>query len=170
MEDCRIITSFYFCAVPPVREKIGILPYLYFLLLLQVVPRLRNRLEDCRIYTSFYSYRSYEIVRRIGRLPYLYFLLLRQYRNMRESRLEDCRIYTSFYFPCAKSRGRTDWKTAVFILPSTSKILPRVRLGIGRLPYLYFLLLSGILCYLYLGLEDCRIITSFYSTAWHQRI
>ena len=97
LEYCRIITSFYFCAVPPVREKIGRLPYLYFLLLKQglnlvlsdwktavlLLPSTpltgittEDRLEDCRIYTSFYLSKGENVTWEIGRLPYLYFLLL----------------------------------------------------------------------------------------------
>ena len=55
-------------------------------------------------------------------------------------RLEDCRIYTSFYYKWSKVSNT----------------------GIGRLPYLYFLLLKVLHTVEVLRLEDCRIYTSFY--------
>ena len=76
-----------------------------------------------------------------------------------------------------------DWKTAVFILPSTWRLrsstqrwLEDCRITtsfycwqhgrwdwkIGRLPYYYFLLLLSIGYRRFRGLEDCRIYTSFY--------
>ena len=119
-------------------------------------------MEYCRIYTSFYSNWLRNKIRWIGILPYYYFLLLR-----------------SHYLT---SRG--DWKTAVFILPSTEKQTMLFQSEIGRLPYYYFLLLMkppsytardwktavlllpstpGAPSRFIKGLEDCRIITSFYS-------
>ena len=139
LEDCRIYTSFYLFAGRFVCGLIGRLPYLYFLLLVNDIPtdvidwktavfilpstttdqyKRKWGLEDCRIYTSFYCNRRKLEGHEIGRLPYLYFLLL-----------------------LAAMHGiNGDWKTAVFILPSTA---------VGRN--------AGIT-----GLEDCRIYTSFY--------
>ena len=75
LEDCRIYTSFYYSGGIREGNRIGRLPYLYFLLLqievtivvidwktaVFILPftRFRRwsdaiRLEDCRIYTSFY--------------------------------------------------------------------------------------------------------------------
>ena len=77
----------------------------------------------------------------------------------------------------------SDWKTAVFILPSTESHGDIGLHEIGRLPYLYFLLLERLDGHLIrdwktavfilpstekrkalesLRLEDCRIYTSFY--------
>ena len=88
-----------------------------------------ERLEDCRIYTSFYSLADIINVKLIGRLPYLYFLLLSWALMLSDS----------------------DWKTAVFILPSTTAVWEANTLR----------------------LEDCRIYTSFYyrklKTASYQR-
>ena len=150
-------------AVRATSVQIGRLPYLCFLLLTHVRGVRGIRLEDCRIYTSFYWSWSASSSARIGRLPYLYFLLL---------------------VGSWVSRNR-DWNTAVFILPSISccpsSLIPWIgRLPyfilsstqimdtlltdtIGRLPYYYFLLLAGCWLYRWNGLEDCRIITSFYS-------
>ena len=132
----------------------------------------RKRLEDCRIYTSFYSGTLSFTGNWIGRLPYLYFLLL--------------------FFICNDTNY--DWKTAVFILPSTCSWFRKARMQIGRLPYLYFLLLMVMASVWPIdwktavfilpstqnkgqialaGLEDCRIYTSFYyrklKTASYQR-
>ena len=76
LEDCRITASFYsyrdyrsgendwktavlllpFTTGITTEDinRIGILPYYYFLLLLGYCRGLHSRLEDCRIYTSFY--------------------------------------------------------------------------------------------------------------------
>ena len=160
-------------------------------------------MEDCRIITSFYSLvvgfivgtdwktavlllpftpeREVFPTSEIGRLPYLYFLLLspcstwildwktavfilpstKKDKEGLGARLEDCRIYTSFYLPHAvkpcvgigrlpyyyflllcvlRLLRRLDWKTAVLLLPFTRQNGKRLRKG----------------------LEDCRIITSFY--------
>ena len=137
LEDCRITASFYsyrdyrsgendwktaVLLLPFTTgittegiNRIGILPYYYFLLL--SVPS-----------------------NRIGRLPYLSFLLLRRFATLGTSDwktavfilpftlqngsrflkgLEDCRITTSFYFESKHLTAKLDWKTAVFILPST---------------------------------------------------
>ena len=157
LEYCRIYTSFYFARTRAEPVQIGILPCLYFLLLL---------VSDW-----------------IGRLPYLYFLLLiiprlhirqdwktavfilpfTELQSLKKlHRLEDCRIYTSFYSNSAYGSYESDWKTAVFILPFTPSARKQFILGledcriytsfyyrtstngisaIGRLPYLYFLLL-----------------------------
>ena len=138
------VLLFPFTHTPTSSDTTGIgrLPYYYFLLLincprssrsdwktavllLPFTPRpstqLVDRLEDCRIYTSFYLSEGLEVCYLIGRLPYLYFLLL----------------HGSSSHLCA------DWKTAVFILPSTHT--PR-RETVKRL-------------------EDCRIYTSFYLSA-----
>ena len=183
MEDCRIITSFYFEFEHRRPRWIGRLPYYYFLLLYRrdtcgfldwktavlLLPstlktrKWRNvRLEDCRIITSFYSYSADGFKQEIGRLPYYYFLLL----------------------PAPTGRRIEDWKTAVLLLPSTSPYQSRCErrledcriitsfylplrgccpLMIGRLPYYYFLLLHARRPFHKAGLEDCRIITSFYS-------
>ena len=77
-------------------ERIGRLPYYYFLLLPNGRFFQHQKLEDCRIYTSFYSAPA-QLGFWIGRLPYLYFLLLLEFRRFRMK----------------------DWKTAVFILPFT---------------------------------------------------
>ena len=98
MEDCRIITPFYFQKIHGHYHRIGRLPYYYFLLLelhedivvldwktaVLLLPstycnwgKIGVRLEDCRIYTSFYSDWVRYSVMKIGILPYYYFLLLR---------------------------------------------------------------------------------------------
>ena len=75
----------------------------------------------------------------IGRLPYLYFLLL----------------------------GRAEGRDRIGILPYCYFLLllvfSRRDTQIGRLPYLYFLLLPIEDAPTDFRLEDCRIITSFYS-------
>ena len=140
MEDCRIITSFYFPTKRTSSRMIGRLPYYYFLLLAKeetmnpidwktavlLLPSTNGyqrldseRLEDCRIITSFYYVASLDVTSMIGRLPYYYFLLLAPSGRVKQG----------------------DWKTAVLLLPSTSQE-PKPRIG---------------------RLEDCRIITSFYS-------
>ena len=146
-----------FCTVHIGTPSIGRLPYLYFLLLFTSDPMLPadwktavlllpftslNRtnlfwLEDCRIYTSFYSRAAERPTQLIGRLPYLYFLLLMGWTASESRRLEDCRITTSFYWKLSNIR---DWKTAVFILPSTRHQMTKRETW----------------------LEDCRIYTSFY--------
>ena len=77
----------------------------------------------------------------IGRLPYLYFLLL----------------------------GRAEGRDRIGILPYCYFLLllvfSRRDTQIGRLPYLYFLLLPIEDAPTDFRLEDCRIITSFYSMA-----
>ena len=59
------------------------------------------------------------MVSQIGRLPYLYFLLLSQ----------------------STLPTHSDWKTAVFILPSICAARNLAASRFGRLPYYYFLLL-----------------------------
>ena len=99
----------------------------------------------------------------LGILTYYFFLLLTPPRLRIPQGLEDCRIITSFYYrnhnrghqpdwntavlllPFTVSAIEQDWKTAVFILPSTSAFR-----NVG-----------------YLGLEDCRITTSFYFESKH---
>ena len=121
----------------PAYSFFGRLPYYYFLLLPNGRFFQHQKLEDCRIYTSFYSapaqlgfwigrlpylyflLLSWHNVASIGILPYLYFLLLKRAVATIVRRLEDCRIYTSFYFKEESWHAKTDWKTAVFILPST---------------------------------------------------
>ena len=142
LEYCRIYTSFYLYGALSGSSMIGILPYYYFLLLGH---------QSCLIASDW-----------IGRLPYLYFLLPLQRATLRSAdwktavlllpstgvtfiftnaRLEYCRIYTSFYSEVVtpelpqigrlpylyfllllsySADGLKDWKTAVFILPSTS--------------------------------------------------
>ena len=162
LEDCRIITSFYWGYRACLHGEIGILPYYY---------------------TSFYSDWVRYSVMKIGILPYYYFLLLpwhsqewmfdwktavlllpstRAEQVHRIPWLEDCRITTSFYstgtresaawigrllyyyflllWDGSKSATR-DWKTAVLLLPSTNTKGGKERAW----------------------LEYCRIITSFYS-------
>lgn len=55
-----------------------------------------------------------------------------------------------------------DWNTAVLLLPFTHSGTNVKALQIGRLSYLYFLLLIGIRTVRDTRLEDCRIYTSFY--------
>ena len=182
MEDCRITTSFYYDEL----HRFYLRDWKTAVLLLPSTvgrPRqFRGRLEDCRIITSFYFHPSGTCTVVIGRLPYLYFLLLRACWKCtlfdwktavfilpftlptlrpNTARLEDCRIYTSFYSHCPM-HGRVE---------------------IGRLPYLYFLLLATYprpseqdwktavfilpftvkrLVACSARLEDCRIYTSFY--------
>ena len=139
LEDCRIITSFYSGRWLSWFYRIGRLPYYYFLLLMRWLTSLKQDwktavlllpstdhsswgvvlgLEDCRIITSFYFPFDAVPLDEIGRLPYYYFLLL---------------VVIRFAFIA-------DWKTAVLLLPSTTWSKHRVTVG----------------------LEDCRIITSFY--------
>ena len=155
-------------AVRATSVQIGRLPYLYFLLLRNEVKRLEFRLEDCRIYTSFYS-----VLERVKLgtdwKTAVFILPFTDNSSMcYTNRLEDCRIYTSFYFartraepvqigrlPClyfllllvSKGNVPDDWKTAVFIL----------------------LLLQIVAYTLEIGLEDCRIYTSFYFHGVHPR-
>ena len=140
---------------------IGRLPYYHFPLL-EENPRGWNSDWNTAVFILPFT-RSWNASSsvRIGRLPYLYFLLLI---------IPVCVILT-------------DWKTAVFILPSTQTDHERMPIGIGILPCLYFLLLLvskgnvpddwktavfillllQIVAYtLEIGLEDCRITTSFY--------
>ena len=96
-------------------------------------------LEYCRItLPSNRVYRLYD-GEMIGRLPYLYFLLL----------------------------GRAEGRDRIGILPYCYFLLllvfSRRDTQIGRLPYLYFLLLPIEDAPTDFRLEDCRIITSFYS-------
>ena len=159
---------------------IGRPPYLYFLLF-----RTSHPLDtgDWKTAVLLLPFTENFPTSEIGRLPYLYFLLLgtkwlsgkRDWKTavfilpftanvkaLQRLRLEDCRIYTSFYFVLsilasvqigrlpyyyflllgrARREYEDDWKTAVLLLPSTYAVCA-VRL---------------------LGLEDCRITTSFYS-------
>ena len=157
LEYCRIYTSFYFTRsaepaeidwktavfiLPFARRRdfdgivqIGILPYLYFLLLLGamgpervdwntavfILPFTGNRvtfvafrLEDCRIYTSFYL-PTLEELQAIGRLPYYYFLLL---LRLTDVSAKDWKIAV-LLLPSTAAPASADWNTAVFILSST---------------------------------------------------
>ena len=95
------------------------------------------RLEDCRITTSFYCEIGVTTVFSIGRLPYYYFLLL----SMRLLRaVGDWKTAVLLLPSTSTDPVQYDWKTAVLLLPSTELVTPRPK-----------------------RLEDCRIITSFYS-------
>ena len=140
LEDCRIITSFYYARTGEDSSRIGRLPYYYFLLLRK---EKRLKLVDWKtavLLLPFTSSFTRTAKPKIGRLPYYYFLLLGAEERATVTGLEDCRIITSFYFGEASSG----------------------RVRIGRLPYYYFLLLGVTLRLTNARLEDCRIITSFY--------
>ena len=141
LEDCRIYTSFYSWRNLYPQTGIGILPYLYFLLLKDLricVGRDWNTAVFILPPTQrFRHQRSYLI----GRLPYYYFLLLSK----------------------SVPRHLSDWKTAVLLLPFTAFVpdwltcrLEYCRITIsfyyrppfsgcsliGILPYYYLLLLN----------------------------
>ena len=182
LEDCRIITSFYLQRLSKARVLIGRLPYYYFLLLSTLLVIATPDWKTAVLLLPSTAFVRIERDKEIGRLPYYYFLLLLQCwriqagdwktavlllpstpRTYRKENwgLEDCRIITSFYSASGVSEGvwigrlpyyyflllwrrrypqRLDWKTAVLLLPSTQ--------------------VDG--CRGFTGLEDCRIITSFY--------
>ena len=96
-------------------------------------------LEDCRIITSFYSLQISHSVRKIGRLPYYYFLLLLQKSGV-ETLIGRLPYYYFLLLRPVSIHASDDWKTAVLLLPSTFRAA----------------------CEVIVGLEDCRIITSFY--------
>ena len=119
LEDCRIITSFYFGNHPDPRVGIGRLPYYYFLLLLSIDIQRRVDWKTAVLLLPSTGSVFQKWSNQIGRLPYYYFLLL-------------SRFFIS---------ERKDWKTAVLLLPSTKLIDKACEDKIGRLPYYYFLLL-----------------------------
>ena len=96
LEDCRIITPFYFQKIHGHYHRIGRLPYYHFLLL--------ELHEDIVVLDWKTAVLLLPFTRRgrlttwtlIGRLPYYFLLLLR-----------------------GASGSGEDWKTAVFILPFT---------------------------------------------------
>ena len=97
LEDCRIITSFYFFLHAYGETE----DWKTAVLLLPFTSERRavaeSGLEDCRIITSFYLLAFDTSFGMIGRLPYYYFLLLGVTLRLTNARLEDCRIITSFY-------------------------------------------------------------------------
>ena len=140
MEDCRITTSFYFQKIHGHYHRIGRLPYYYFLLLLRGASGSGEDWNTAVLLLPFYAVSVGIIGAGIGILPYYCFLLLqRQIENMPD---EIGRL-PYLYFLLLESwayRAVLDWKTAVF----------------------NFLLLADVHGINRLGLEDCRIITSFY--------
>ena len=140
LEYCRIYTSFYSSLSKAGAFQIGILPYLYFLLLINASESRYSDWNTAVLLLPFTHSCSSFSLPQIGRLPYYYFLLLWKRRNNTPKGLEDCRIITSFYskplWPGWKRIGRLpyyyfllllsyniaivrDWKTAVLLLPST---------------------------------------------------
>ena len=80
MEDCRIITSFYFGNESRFEALIGRLPYYYFLLLDCNGGKVGVGLEDCRIITSFYC-------RKLKTASYQRFLLFVVVEKSQQTRL-----------------------------------------------------------------------------------
>ena len=122
---------------------IGRLPYYYFLLLQESQPRTSTGLEYCRITTSFY-FLGTAVAFIVDWKTAVFILLFTVEVDRRFSEgLEDCRITTSFYFFGQRHANPSQLE---YCRITTSFYLFGVYVHhhlIGRLPYLYFLLLHG---------------------------